>query len=77
MGTDNFGITAGVRMSYMFSDLISPNGQLLNYPQGPNVVVDSYAPSHPLYVQLIFEANFDLAYMARANCGRTKLMMFK
>jgi hypothetical protein len=76
MGTDNFGITAGFRMSYMFSDLISSSGQVMNYPQGPNVVVDSYAPSHPLYVQLIFEANFDLAYMARANCGRTKLMMF-
>ena len=74
MGAGNFGITGGVRISYMASDLFSANGQAAGYPTG--TTYSPYKASHPLYVQLIFEANLDFAYMARASCGRTKLLMF-
>jgi hypothetical protein len=74
MGTENFGITGGVRISYMATDLIGPNGKTLGYPVGMGY--STYKASHPLYVQLIFEANLDFAYLARASCGRTKILMF-
>ncbi len=73
-GTENFGVTSGVRISYMASDLIGSKGQTLGYPS--NTIYPSYKASHPLYVQLVFEANLDFAYLARASCGRTKLLMF-
>jgi hypothetical protein len=74
LGTDNFGITSGVRVTYLATDLISNNGINLNYPTGKSY--GSYAASHPLLIQLVFEANLDFAYMARANCGKRKLLMF-
>jgi hypothetical protein len=74
MGTDNFGITSGLRVTYMATDLISNNGINLNYPTGKSY--SSYAASHPLLIQIVFEANLDFAYMARANCGKRKLLMF-
>jgi hypothetical protein len=74
IGTDNFGITGGLRISYMATDLFSNNGISDGYPTG--TTYSSYKASHPLFVQLIFEANLDFAYLARASCGRTKIMMF-
>jgi hypothetical protein len=74
MGTDNFGVTGGLRISYMATDLFSANGINAGYPTG--TAYSSYKASHPLYVQLIFEANLDFAYLARASCGRTKILMF-
>lgn len=74
MGTENFGITAGFRFSYMFTDLISENGKLVNQPTLKKY--DSYKGSYPLYFQLVFEANLDFAYLAKANCGRRKLLTF-
>lgn len=86
MGTENFGITGGLRLSYMFSDLINnSNATSEGYPFGQHYVTYStlsgnQAPTesatHPLFVQLIFEANLDFAYLAKANCGRRKLLMF-
>ncbi len=86
LGTDNFGITGGLRLSYMFSDLINNgNAPSQGYPFGEHYVTysqfsGSAAPtssaSHPLFVQLVFEANLDFAYLAKANCGRRKLLMF-
>jgi hypothetical protein len=86
MGTDNFGITGGLRMTYMVSDLINnSNAPTQGYPFGQHYVASSAltnatAPtssaSHPLLIQLVFEANLDFAYLAKANCGRRKLLMF-
>ncbi|CAG5080394.1 hypothetical protein [Parvicella tangerina] len=86
MGTDNFGITGGLRISYMMSDLINnANATGEGYPFGQHYVTysslsGSAAPtssaSHPLLIQLVFEANLDFAYLAKANCGRRKLLMF-
>lgn len=74
IGTENFGVTGGLRMSYSFNNIISTNGN--------NVYAPTYLPSsnngvsHPLFFQVIFEANYDLAYMAKAKCGRKKILMF-
>lgn len=86
MGTDNFGITGGLRISYLMSDLINnSNATGEGYPFGQHYITysslsGSQAPSssasHPLLIQLVFEANLDFAYMAKANCGRRKLLMF-
>ena len=74
VGTENFGITGGLRLSYSFSDVISANGRSVNAPTYMNM--DNGGTNHPLFVQLIFEANYDLAYMAKAKCGRRKILMF-
>lgn len=74
LGTENFGVTGGLRISYMATDLFSNNGINSGYPTG--VAYSSYKATHPLFVQLVFEANLDFAYLARASCGRTKLLMF-
>lgn len=86
MGTENFGVTGGLRITYLASDLINnSNATGEGYPfGGPYVTYSglngSTAPSssasHPLLVQIVFEANFDFAYLAKANCGRRKLLMF-
>lgn len=86
VGTDNFGITGGIRISYLMTDLINNNNSTIQgYPFGAHYVTASSlsgvaAPtssvSHPLLIQLIFEANLDFAYLAKANCGRRKLLMF-
>lgn len=86
MGTDNFGITGGLRISYLFSDLINQSSApSQGYPFGEHYITYSglngtQAPTtsvtHPLLIQLVFEANLDFAYMAKANCGRRKLLMF-
>lgn len=74
MGTENFGITAGARLTYMFSDLVSSDGKILNMPTEKEY--SSYKGSFPLFVQIIFEANLDFAYLSKAQCGRRKLMTF-
>ncbi len=76
VGTDNFGVTGGFRISYMFSDLISTNGYNANYPKGNLMSTGQTSASHPLMVQLVFEANLDFAYLAHAKCGRTKMIFF-
>lgn len=74
IGTENFGVTGGLRISYMTTDLFSPNGINAGYPTGTKY--SPYKASHPLFVQLIFEANLDFAYLGRASCGRTKMLLF-
>ncbi len=74
VGTENFGITAGARFSYMFDDLISIAGQNENLPTLTSY--STYKSSNPIVVQLVFEANFDFAYLAKAQCGRRKLLLF-
>lgn len=74
MGTESFGITAGLRMSQYFDDLISTQGQLKNLPTLTKY--DNYKGSKPLFIEFILEANFDFAYVAKAKCGRRKLMFF-
>jgi len=74
MGTENFGITAGARLGFGFSDLISSDGQSVNMPTLK--AYDTYKGTFPVTLQLVFEANLDFAYMAKAQCGRRKLLTF-
>ncbi|MFI5204335.1 MAG: hypothetical protein ACHQF2_07545 [Flavobacteriales bacterium] len=90
IGTENFGMTTGVRLSYSFSDLIADNGQTHSFPTnssaysatGPgSSLVDrsyaSYTPTHVLTAMFIMEFNFDFAYLAKAKCSnKRKLVLF-
>ena len=74
MGSENFGITTGLRISYGLKDLISLSGQNKNLPTLK--FYDTYNASHPLSIIFIIEANFDFAYIAKAQCSRRKLILF-
>ena len=74
LGTENFGITTGIRISYGLSDLISKSGKALLLPNFKNY--PSYSGSYPLSIQFIIEANFDFAYVSKAQCNRRKLILF-
>ena len=74
VGTENIGITAGARLGFGFSDLISEEGKAFNMPTLK--AYDSYKGTFPVTLQLVFEANLDFAYMAKAQCGRRKLLTF-
>ena len=75
IGTENFGITTGLRISYTLSDLISSNGQEDFFPT--QKTYPEYKASHPLFICFLIEANFDFAYFAKAKCtSRTKLILF-
>ena len=73
-GTESFGITGGIRITHYLDDLISPEGILNNQPTLTKY--EEYKGSRPLFIELVFEANFDFAYVAKAKCGRKKLMFF-
>lgn len=71
-GTENFGITTGLRFKYALGDMFNDPG---TYPS-PNAY-DSYAPSNTFSAMFVIEFNYDLGYMARAQCKqRTKLVLF-
>jgi hypothetical protein len=74
IGTENFGITLGARFNYGLSDLISDKGQVFHYPA--NTPYPTYTASHPLYAQLVVEANYDFAYLAKAKCSNKKKVIF-
>jgi hypothetical protein len=74
VGTDNFGITFGVRFKYMFTDLFTEAGKNANYPS--ETVYDTYKASHAFSAMLVMEANYDLGYLAKAKCGQRKKILF-
>jgi hypothetical protein len=75
MGTDNFGITMGVRFNYALGDAFKDDGTPYQFPSFNKY--DAYRASHPLTIQLMVEANFDFAYMAKAKCkNKRKLILF-
>lgn len=74
LGSENFGVTTGIRISYGLKDLISLAGQNKSLPTFKNY--ESYNASHPLSIIFIIEANFDFAYVAKAQCSRRKLIFF-
>ena len=74
MGTENFGITAGARLGLGLSDLISNEGKIANMPALKSY--EAYKETFPVTLELVFEANLDFAYLAKAQCGRRKLLTF-
>lgn len=75
MGTENFGITMGLRLAYTVNDIISKEGQRVNFPSP--TTYSTYNPSNPFSALMVMEFNYDLGYLASAKCGKkTKFLMF-
>lgn len=73
VGTENFGITMGVRFNYAIGDAFKDDG--FNIPAFKTY--DAYTAGHPLSVMLVLEANLDFAFMAKAKCSnKRKLILF-
>lgn len=73
-GTDNFGVTTGVRFNYMFNDLASAEGRDANLPIFiPN---DNTNPTNNIGVIFMLEINYDFGYLVSPTCGtRGKLFV--
>ncbi len=77
-GTDNFGISSGLRFVYALQDIVNPSvGDLHTY----NNAVFSYADyqkTNPLSVFFVLEANYDLGFIiAKNECtGRRKFLFY-
>lgn len=73
-GTDNFGVTMGLRVNYTISDIASEEGKSINFP----MLVDKEAdPLRNLGFMFVFEANYDFGYLVSSSCGeRKKLFVF-
>lgn len=73
-GTDNFGVTTGIRLNYTINDIASEKGTDLNFP----IFVDKEAdPTHNLGVMFVVEMNYDFGYLVSPTCGqRKKLFVF-
>ncbi len=74
VGTENFGITLGARFNYIVSDAISSFGQQNNFPTNTNY--DTYKASHPFSAMMVMEFNYDLGYLAQANCSKRRKIIF-
>ena len=69
----------GIRIEYGITDLVSEgDGKRYSAPLNlGNLYDQGYASTHPLFIGLVFEANFGIGYYGRAKCGaRSKFMRF-
>lgn len=74
-GTDNFGVTTGFRLSYMFNDMATEAGNTANFPILKPV--GKFNATHNLGALFVIEINYDFGYLVSSNCGqRTKLFVF-
>lgn len=73
-GTDNFGVTTGIRLNYTITDIASEKGSAINFP----IFVDKEAdPTHNLGIMFVVEMNYDFGYLVSPTCGeRKKLFVF-
>jgi hypothetical protein len=74
IGNDQFTLMFGLRLGYSFTDFISDAGQDLQYPRAAAVQqdltpYDTYETTNPIFVQLMFEANFGIGYFAKTACA--------
>lgn len=73
-GTDNFGITTGIRLNYTLNDIASDEGRELNFPFLDSAESDA---TRNLGVMFVVEMNYDFGYLVSSSCGqRTKLFVF-
>lgn len=74
-GTDNFGVTTGIRLNYMFNDLASEEGKTANFPILQQTGKTN--ATHNIGALFIIEMNYDFGYLVSSRCGqRTKLFVF-
>lgn len=90
IGTENFGMTTGIRLMYSFSDLMSEDGKNNSFPTNASVypttgtstalenrTYATYTATHVMSAMFVMEFNLDFAYMAKAKCSnKRKLMLF-
>lgn len=74
-GTDNFGVTTGLRINYILNDMATETGKNINFPM--LTPADKSDPTHNLAVMFIVEVNYDFGYLVSSRCGqRSKLFVF-
>lgn len=74
-GTDNFGVTTGLRFNYMLNDLASEDGRNANFPI--LVPTGKTNVTNNLGVMFVIEMNYDFGYLVSPTCGqRGKLFVF-
>lgn len=74
-GTDNFGITTGFRVSYMFNDMANDQGREVNFPILTSA--ESTSSTHNIAAMFVIEINYDFGYLVSSSCGqRRKLFVF-
>ncbi|HMP28585.1 MAG TPA: hypothetical protein PKD85_03235 [Saprospiraceae bacterium] len=76
---DAFTGILGIRIEYIVNDFVSAgDGKRFSAPLNiPNMYDQGYKSTHPLFIGLVFEANFGVGYYGRAKCGaRSKFMRF-
>lgn len=74
-GTDNFGVTTGFRINYMFNDMANADGNDANFPILKQT--GAFNPTHNLGVMFVVEMNYDFGYLVSPSCGqRSKLFVF-
>lgn len=73
-GTDNFGVSTGIRFNYMFNDLASSDARDANFPIF--IPKESTNPTNNLGVIFMIELNYDFGYLVSPRCGtRGKLFV--
>ncbi len=70
IGTENFRVILGFRLSYALNDIISESGKLINFPSF--VKYENYSPSKPLTAMMMLELNYDIGYFTKSNCKKRK-----
>jgi hypothetical protein len=71
--------TLGIRIEYQVNDFVTAgDGKRLSAPLNIGSFYDQgYQSTHPLFIGLVFEANWGIGYYGRAKCGgRSKLIGF-
>lgn len=80
VGSDgSFSGILGIRLEYGVNDIVNGgDGRRFNAPTNLGSIYDAgYKSSHPVFVGLVFEANWGIGYFGRAKCGaRSKFIMF-
>ncbi len=74
-GSNNLGVSTGLRFRYDFQDFVAQNGDVEG---APVYALDSEpkGTTNPLAVNLVIELNYDLGfYMANNGCGNRKLLI--
>lgn len=73
-GTDNFGVTTGLRLNYTLNDIASDKGHDKNFPV---LIAGDSNPTRNLGIMFIIEMNYDFGYLVSPSCGkRGKLFVF-
>ncbi len=74
VGTDNFGISTGIRLAYNLTDIATETGRGLNFPM---LVDHDPNPTRNLSAMFVIEMNYDFGYLVSPTCGkRGKLFVF-